>query len=323
MKFKVLVTAPYMQQEIEDYRDVFKENNIEIFLPPVKERLSEEELLKWIGDIDGVIAGDDQFTSKVLRAAPKLKVLSKWGTGIDSFDQGTAKELGIAIRNTPGAFNEPVADHVLGLMLAFARKIPWITEDMRSGIWNKVTCFSLSGHTLGVIGVGNTGKAVIERALAFKMNLLGNDIAAMPHDFVKRTGIQMVDKETLLRESDFVSLNCDLNPTSYHIMSRKEFSLMKPDAYFINAARGPLVDEPALIETLKKGLIAGAGLDVFEDEPLPQDSPLRSMPNVLLSPHNANSSPEHWRRIHESTIKHLIEELNRADKVSRECVEIG
>jgi D-3-phosphoglycerate dehydrogenase len=164
---------------------------------------------------------------------------------------------------------------------------------------------------LGVIGVGNTGKAVIKRAKAFQMRLLGNDIAEMPPEFITETVIQMVDKETLLRESDFVSLNCDLNPASYHIMGKEEFLLMKSSAYFMNAARGPLVDELAVIEALQNKLIAGAGLDVFEDEPLPLDSPLRSMSNVLLSPHNANSSEEHWRKIHESTIANLLEELKK------------
>ncbi len=318
MKFKVLITAPYMQPVINEYMDVFKHNDIEVILPSVKERLSEGQLLEWISDIDGVISGDDQFNEKVLKSAFKLKVISKWGTGIDSIDKDIAKELGIAVRNTPGAFNEPVADQVLGFMLSFARKIPWITEEMRAGKWNKLMCFSLSNCTLGVIGAGNTGKAVIERAKGFQMRLLGNDIVEMPQDFLNKTGIRMVDKETLLRESDFVSLNCDLNTTSYHIMGRKEFALMKTTAYLINAARGPLVDEPALIEALQSGQIAGAGLDVFENEPLPQDSPLFTMSNVLLSPHNANSSPEHWKRINEATIANLIEELHCEEEVVRQ-----
>ncbi|UCD36420.1 MAG: phosphoglycerate dehydrogenase [Nitrospiraceae bacterium] len=311
MKFKVLITAPYMQRELENYGEVFRKHNVEIVVPEVKERLSEAELLRVIGDIDGVIAGDDQFTARVLESAPRLKVLSKWGTGTDSFDKAAAGRLGIAIRNTPGAFNEPVADQVLGYMLAFARQIPWIDRRMKDGEWSKIPCFSLAQRTLGVIGVGDTGKAVIRRAQAFQMRLLGNDVKEMPAGFIRETGIEMVDKEVLLRESDFVSLNCDLNPTSYHIMGRHEFERMKEIAYFINAARGPLVDEPALIEALQKGCLRGAALDVFEDEPLPQGSPLRTMTNVLLSPHNANSSPEHWKRIHESTIANLMDELRK------------
>ncbi len=311
MKFKVLITAPYMQAVINDYMGVFKDNKIEVILPPVKERLSEKELLEWMGDINGVISGDDEFTAKVLKSATKLKVISKWGTGIDSIDQDAAKQLGIAVRNTLNAFTEPVSDQVLGYMLCFARNIPWINDDMHSGAWNKLECFSLSNHTLGVIGVGHTGKATIKRAMGFQMKLLGYDIVEMPTEFLAETGIKMVDKETLLRESDFVSLNCDLNPTSYHIMGANEFRLMKSTAYFINTARGPLVDESALIKALQNRQIAGAALDVFKDEPLPKNSPLRSMTNVLLSPHNANSSPEHWKRIHQTTLNHLLEELQR------------
>ncbi len=317
MEFKVLITAPYMQPVIKEYMNLFIKNDIELIVPPVRERLSEAELLEIIGDIDGVIAGDDQFTEKVLKSALKLKVISKWGTGIDSFDQAAAKVSGVVIRNTPCAFNDPVADQVLGYMLSFARQIPWINKEMRAGGWNKLPCFSLANRTLGVIGVGNTGKAVIQRAKGFQMRLLGYDVVEMPQGFLSETGIRMVDKETLLRESDFVSLNCDLNPTSYHIMGRDEFALMKPTAYFVNTARGSLVDEPALIEALQNKQIAGAGLDVFEDEPLPQDSPLRSMSNVLLSPHNANSSPEHWKRIHEATIANLIEELHCEEAVRK------
>lgn len=311
MKYKVLISAPYLQPFIQDYLHIFKENNIEVIIPKVKERLSEDELLKVIGDIDGVISGDDKFTARVLNSAPKLKVISKWGTGIDSIDKKSAKQLGIVIRNIPGAFNEPVADHVLGLMLSFARRIPWVDVEMKAGRWEKLPCFSLQGKTLGVIGVGNTGKAVVRRAKGFEMNLMGNDIAKMPKRFLKETGIIMTDKETLLKNSDFVSLNCDLNLKSYHIISKAELDIMKPTAYLINAARGPLVDEPALIEALQAGKIAGAGLDVFEEEPLPTTSPLLKMKNVLLSPHNANSSPEHWKRIHEKSIANLLEELKK------------
>jgi D-3-phosphoglycerate dehydrogenase len=160
-----------------------------------------------------------------------------------------------------------------------------------------------------VIGVGNTGKAVVRRAVAFGIRLLGNDIVGMPPQFLSETGIDMVEKETLLRESDFISLNCDLNPTSRHLLSDAQFRLMKPSAVVINAARGPVIDEAALIRALQSKTIAGAALDVFEDEPLPSDSPLLQMNNVMLAPHNANSSPKAWENVHMNTIKNLLEEL--------------
>lgn len=311
MSWKVLVSAPYIQPVIDRFRTIFEAHDIELIIPSVRERLCEEELLQWVGDVDGVICGDDRFTGRVLRAAPRLKVISKWGTGIDSIDVEACKRLGIAVRNTPNAFSEPVADTVMGYILCFARQLLWMDRDMRAGVWSKRPGISLRECTLGVIGVGNVGKAVVRRAIAFRMRVLGNDIVEMPAEFVAETGIEMVAKEDLLRQADFVSLNCDLNPTSFHLMSDREFLLMKSTAYLINTARGPIIDEPALVRALQEKRIAGAALDVFEVEPLPENSPLRRMDNVLLAPHNANSSPEAWERVHQNTIRNLLEVLER------------
>ena len=311
MRWRVLVSAPYIQPVIDRFRSVFEENDVELVIPPVRERLSEDELLQWIGDVDGAICGDDQFTERVLLADPNLKVISKWGTGIDSIDQEACQRHRVIVCNTPNAFSKPVADSVMGYMLAFARAIPWSDQQMRAGIWEKIPCRSLSECTLGVIGVGNVGKEVVRRALAFEMRLLGNDPVAMPPEFLAETGITMVPLGELLAESDFVSVNCDLNSTSYHLLSDDAFCLMKPGAIVINTARGPIVDEAALVRALQTGQIAGAGLDVFEVEPLPANSPLLSMENVLLSAHNANSSPIAWERVHHNTIRNLLRELNR------------
>ncbi len=311
MKFKVLVSAPYMQPVIDRFRPFFDEHGIELVVPPVAERLSESELLEWITDIDGVIAGDDRFTERVLKEASRLKVISKWGTGIDSFDLDACRRLGIEVRNTPNAFSEPVADSVMGYILCFARHLPRMDHDMKQGGWQKIPGRALWECTLGVIGVGNVGKAVIQRAFAFGMRVLGNDLLEMPEDFIRETGTQMVEKDDLLAQADFVSLNCDLNPTSFHLISDGELSVMKPSAYIINLARGPIIDEPALIRALQDKQISGAALDVFEIEPLPKESPLRRMNNVFLSPHNSNSSPKTWERVHQSTVKNLIEVLER------------
>jgi len=311
MTWKVLISAPYIQPIIQKFEPIFEAHNIELVLPEVDERLSEDELLRWVGDIDGVICGDDQFTEQVLRAAPKLKVISKWGTGIDSIDRGAADRLGIAVRNTPNAFSQPVADTVLGYILSFARQLPWMHRDTQAGKWEKRPSLSLSECTLGVIGVGHIGKEVVRRAIAFRMKVLGNDIIEMPPEFVAETGIEMVTKDELLSRADFVTLNCDLNPTSYHLMNDQRFLQMKDTAYLINTARGSVVDEQALTRALRQERIAGAALDVFEKEPLPLDSPLREMDNVLLAPHNANSGIEAWERVHENTIRNLLEELQR------------
>jgi D-3-phosphoglycerate dehydrogenase len=309
MAHQVLISAPYMQPEVDRFRPVFEEYDIEIVVPPVEERLEEEELLQWIGDMDGVICGDDRFTERVLDAAPNLEVIAKWGTGIDSIDQEACRERDIAVCNTPDAFSEPVADTVLGYVLCFARNLPWMDDAMKAGTWKKIDGFALREATLGVIGVGDVGKTVVQRAEAFGMRILGNDRVDMPTGFLEAHDVEMVGKQTLLQQSDFVSLNTDLNETSRHLMDADAYGRMKETAVLINASRGPVVDEEALIDALQSDSIRGAALDVFEKEPLQEDSPLRDMDNVMLAPHNANSSPEAWEHVHRNTIQNLLREL--------------
>ena len=180
---------------------------------------------------------------------------------------------------------------------------------MKTGKWDKIPGKALSESTLGIVGIGNIGKAVTRRARVFGMQVLGNDIVDIDHVFISETGIEMTSLEDLLSRSDYVSLNCDLNPTSQHLMNADTFALMKSNAILINTARGPIVEESALIQSLQSGQIAGAALDVFENEPLPQTSPLLQMDNVMLAPHNANSSPTAWERVHWNTIRNLLDGL--------------
>jgi len=310
MSYKILISAIPLQKDIEKYRDVFRKNNLEIVLPKVNERLNEEELLKIIDQYDGVICGDDAFTKKVLDRAKKLKVIVKWGVGIDSIDSEHAKKLGIAVYNTPSAFSEPVADTAMGFIVCFARKIFKTDQKIKNKVWDKELCYSLSEKTLGIIGVGNIGQALAKRANAFGMKVLGNDIKKIPEEIIKRYNIEMVDKKTLFQEADFISLNCDLNPTSYHLITLKEIKLMKKDAVIINTARGPVIKEEDLITALREKMITGAALDVFEKEPLQEDSPLREFDNVLLSSHNANNSPYFWQKVHENSIFRLLQGLD-------------
>jgi D-3-phosphoglycerate dehydrogenase len=310
MTLRVLVSAPYIIPILDRFRSLFEAEEIELVVPEVVERLAEEELIPFAGKIDGAVCGDDQFTARVLEAAaPRLKVISKWGTGVDSIDRETAERLGIQVCNTPGAFTVPVADSVLGYILAFARRIPWTDYSMKSGGWDKTLARTLKECTLGVVGVGRIGKAVLRRAKVFQMRLLGNDIIPIPEEFIRDVRVEMMALERLLGLADFISLSCDLNPSSHHLINKAAFNHMKPDAVLINTSRGPVVDEEALIESLQTSQIAGAALDVYEDEPLPEDSPLRGMENVLLAPHNANSSPTAWEHVHWNTLRNLFEGL--------------
>jgi D-3-phosphoglycerate dehydrogenase len=306
----ILYSAPYMIPLLPRFQPMLQDLGLQLIVPEVHEHLDENQLLAYAGQFDGTICGDDHYTPRVLEAcASRLKVISKWGTGIDSIDRQTAEKLGIQVRNTPNAFTLPVADTVLGYMLTFARQFTWMDRAIKSGQWEKIPSRSLSECTLGVVGVGKIGKAVLRRARAFGMQLLGNDIVPIDTVFLVENGVEMTSLEDLLKRSDFVSLNCDLNPTSLHLINANSLSHINSGAILINTSRGPVIDEPALISTLQTGKLAGAALDVFEMEPLPAGSPLTKIDHVLLGSHNANSSPKAWERVHQNTIANLLDGL--------------
>ncbi len=308
-KYKVLISAPYFQPVVQRFKSRFDEHGVELLVPNVQERLEENDLLKIIEDLDGILCGDDRITEKVLSQAKKLKVISKWGTGIDSIDQNACKKYGVKLCNTPNAFTIPVSDTVLAYALAFCRNVASMDRQMKNGVWKKIPGFTLSEATFGIIGVGNIGSMVAKKLVPFGCKILGYDKKSISKEILSNTGMKEVSLEELLSQSDFVSLNCDLNESSKYLMNKKTFSMMKKTAYLINTARGPIVNENDLIDALEKGVIAGAGLDVFEHEPLPLSSKLIKMDQVLIAPHNSNSSPTAWEKVHENTIRQLLGEL--------------
>ena len=306
----ILFSAPYMLPFVERFRPILERHGVELILADVHERLEEADILKYAGQFDGTICGDDRYTPRALEAcAPRLKIISKWGTGVDSIDAEACERLGIKIGRTPNAFTLPVADTVMGYMLAFARRQPWMDRAVKNGEWEKIPGKALHEQTLGIIGVGAIGKALARRARAFGMQIIGTDIVEIDHVFVAETGIKMTSLEYLLSNADYISTNCDLNPTSRHLINERSLAHVKPSAILINAARGPIIKEDDLIAALQNKKLGGAALDVFEVEPLPHDSPLLKMDNVMLAPHNANSSPAAWERVHWNTIKNLIKGL--------------
>lgn len=310
---KVLISCLHLQRTIDRYLPLFAENGISIDLPKVNQKLTEAELLDMIQNYDGMIAGDDELTERVLSKAKRLKVISKWGVGIDGIDLEAANKYGITITNTPNVFNDEVADLTIGYIIALARKI-WIIDRMvRHGEWNSAQLqgTSLRGKTLGIIGVGNIGKEVCRRAKAMGMNSLGYDIYPIAADFKSETGLIQTPLEDLLTKSDFISLHCNLTKDNYHLLDEKEFESMKDHVYIINTARGPLINEKILSEYLENGKIAGAALDVFEEEPLPGDSQLRKYENCIFGSHNSSDTLEAVMRVNERAISNLITGLDR------------
>jgi D-3-phosphoglycerate dehydrogenase len=272
------------------FSELLSSFNLRVLCPhDLHERLSEDELLAIAGSYDATICGDDAYSERVLAASsPRLKVIAKWGTGIDSIDKAYAQSVGVAVTNTLGAFTDPVADTTLAYMLMFARNVAATYADMKAGSWVKLPGKSLRECTVGLVGCGSIGQAVCARLRGFGARVLFVDPVAPPPAFMEanRHVSAVASLSDMLPQCHFVCMCCDLNPSSKHILNSATLACMRPDAVLINAARGPLVDEAALVAALESGGIAGAAMDVFEHEPLAKDSPLLSMRNVVLAPHN-------------------------------------
>lgn len=254
-----------------------------------------EVLLRELADVDGLFCLlTERIDAELLDRAPRLKVVANMAVGYDNFDLAAIRRRGIVATNTPGVLTETTADFAWALLMASARRVVEGVDYVRAGRWKTWGPMLLLGQdvhhaTLGVVGMGRIGAEVAKRALGFDMRVLYYDTYRR-EDLEQRHGYRYVDLETLLRESDFVTLHVDLNPSTYHLISTEQFALMKPTAHLINAARGPIVDPKALYEALRSGKIAGAALDVTEPEPIPPDDPLLTLPNCIIVPHIASAS---------------------------------
>ncbi len=253
----------------------------------------EAELIRRVRDAAAVLSlrAYSRFTKRVLDECPSLRMISIWGTGTDNVDLDACRERGITVTNTPGVNANSVAEHTLALMLAVTRQIPAMDRGVRAGQWPRALLVQLEGKTLGIIGLGAIGRRVATLATAFGMRVLATTWG--PDDGrAASVGARHVALETLLHESDIVSVHLRLNAETTGIINRERLALMKPSSFLINTARGALVDRDALVDTLRERRIAGAGLDVFHDEPIRADDPLLSLENVVLTPHNAGTTQE-------------------------------
>jgi D-3-phosphoglycerate dehydrogenase len=253
----------------------------------------EAELIRRIRDADVVlnIRGYTKFSAAVIRECERLRLISIWGTGTDNIDFASTRARGITVTNTPGVNANAVAEHTIALMLAVARRIPSMDAGVRAGEWPRGLLVQLEGKTLGIVGLGAIGSRVATLASAFGMTVLASTLGA-DDGRAASIGARHVPLETLLAESDFVSLHWRLSDKTTRHFDRARLSLMKPSAFLINTSRAGLVDRDALFEALRESRIAGAGLDVFHEEPVRGDDPLLKLPNVVLTPHNAGSTPE-------------------------------
>jgi D-3-phosphoglycerate dehydrogenase len=237
------------------------------------------------------IRGRTRFPREVMAALPELRLISIWGTGTDNIDLPAATDLGITVMNTPGVSAMAVAEGTLALMLAAARKISELDTAVKEGQWPRGMVTQLHGKTLGILGTGAIGAQVARLGRGIGMNVIAWSFH--PNEaLAAEIGVRYMGREEVLRQADVVSVHVRLTPEASNMIGRAELDMMKPTALLVNTARGACVDEEALVEALRAGTIAGAGLDVFATEPLPVDHPLRQAPNVVMTPHSAGVTPE-------------------------------
>lgn len=257
------------------------------------ETIGEAELAEKIRDVDALLVRILPITRKLMEQAENLRIISKHGVGVDNIDLKAAEELGITVTTTPDANGLSVAEHSMALMVSLAKNIVPVSKAYREigfAAKNYQEGVEITGKTMGIIGCGKIGSRVASMARnGFGMRVLAYD----PYITEAPEGVELVsDRDRVFRESDFISLHCFLSDETYHSVGKREFSMMKPTAYLINAARGPVVDEAAMIQALENGSLAGAGLDVTEQEPLDAESPLFRMPDVIVTPHYAPTTRE-------------------------------
>jgi D-3-phosphoglycerate dehydrogenase len=308
----VLITCRQMQNCFEEFREQFEARGITWEMPEVVQQPTEDELIEIIGRFDGMIAGDDPLTARVLEHAGRLRILSKWGIGTDGIDKDAAERLGIPVTNTPGVFGGDVADVAMGYVILLARQLHRMHQSVVEGGWFKWEGIALDGKRLGIAGFGSIGQAVARRAQGFGMETLAFDVMATELGALAGSlQAELVDLDELFRRSEVLVLCCPLTAENRHMVNQRTLELMQPGSFVINVARGPLVDERALADALAGGGLSGAALDVFEEEPLPAESPLRAFDSCVFGSHNASNTREGVLRASEKAVANLLEGLER------------
>jgi phosphoglycerate dehydrogenase-like enzyme len=269
-----------------EYSEILAEAGFEVVYPPAGHDLSQRDTLdRVLAGIDAVVASTEPLTREVL-AASQLRVVARSGVGYDSVDVAAASELGIVVTITPGAVDDSVAEHTIAMLLCLTRGLILRDRQLRTGDWTRKSLPRLAGKTMGILGLGRTGKQVVFRALGLKMKVIAYD-PCPDHSFAAEQGVLLCSFDELLREADVVSLHLPSTAETADIINAESLAKMKRGAILVNTSRGATVDEQALCQALRRGRLFGAALDVFKKEPLPLDSPLLELENVVLCNHAA------------------------------------
>ncbi len=308
-EFRVLISCPVIYDSMPEFEETLAEHDIEYDIANIEQQLGEAQLKEVLNEYDGILAGDDELTAEVIQSAPRLKVISKWGIGTDNIDREAATNLGVVVANTPDLLGPEVADIVIGYTVMLTRKIHKIDREVRNGNWFAPRGRSLLDMTVGIVGVGDIGSQVARRFDAFGTDLIGHDVKPIDDNLKKQIGIKQASLPELLSAADIVSLNCPLTAKTSKMIDRDALGLLGENGYLINTSRGAIVDQDALISALRNDDIAGAALDVYEEEPLPSESPLTDLENVVLGSHNAQNTYQAVSRVNKKSIDNLINGL--------------
>ncbi|MES2901352.1 MAG: phosphoglycerate dehydrogenase [Pseudomonadota bacterium] len=307
---KVLVTCPPMLGMIESFKPLFAEYGVEVTAPNVVQILSVEELKQLVPQHDGWIIGDDPATREVFAAgkAQQLKAAVKWGIGVDNVDFAACKDLEIPIINTPNMFGKEVADLAMGYVIALARETFEIDRGVRAGTWPKPRGISLAGKTVALIGFGDIGRNTAKRLVASEMKVIAYDPAS---EELAMPGVERAQWPNRLGEADFIVVTCALTPSSRHMINAQTLAMAKKGVRIVNVGRGPVIDEDALTTALQSGAVYSAALDVFEVEPLPMNSILRTHPRCIFGSHNASNTADAVARTSVMAIHTLMKFLGK------------
>lgn len=307
-KLKVVITD-YQYPDIDQERDIITEAGFDLMDYQVK---AEDDVIPVVRDADAIITQYSIISRKVINQLNHCKMIIKYGIGVNNIDCAAAAERGIFVCNVPDYGIDEVSNHVSALILSLARKLPIITKALKNGEWGydtAVPVFRLAGSTLGLIGLGRISTLVAKKMSGFSMNILAYD-PCISINAAKKAGVTLVSFEELCKRSDFISIHCPLTKSTMHMIDKKAFSNMKKTAYLINAARGSVVCEEDLIEALELGKIAGAGIDVFEEEPVNSCNKLLYMDNVIATPHFAWYSEQAIRNLQKKVAEEVVNVLH-------------
>lgn len=310
MKLRVMISCPNMIDTLGASRDELDALGVDWDIPTFQQQMLEEDLLPVIGQYDGIIAGDDQLTRKVLEAAGRLRIISKWGVGTDNVDHDAAREFGIRVTNTPGVFGHEVADVAIGYLVLLHRQLHVIDREVRAGNWHRITGRSIAGRTMVVVGLGSIGYQIVRRGGVMGMRVIGVDPSPAARQEAEAAGAATAAAlGEVIGAADVLCLACPLTPETQHLVDTAMLASAPAGLMIINVSRGPLLDEDALADALGSGHVASAALDVFEVEPLGGDSPLRGMNQVVLGSHNASNTRDAAIRVNSIAIRNLAEGL--------------